>query len=96
MKIVLAYPWVDADGTEHDPDSTVEVPDRQAKVLIHDGLARPVDAGQFDPARHTIEQVQAHLATADDAERTRVLDAERAGKARQGLLTPTSTEAGSA
>lgn len=42
--------------------------------------------GLFDPADHKIEEVQAYLADADEAERDRVLAAERDGKARVTIL----------
>lgn len=41
---------------------------------------------QFDPTTATVAQVQKHLETADDAERQRVLDAERSGQNRRGVL----------
>ena len=40
----------------------------------------------FDPSRHTIEQVNAYLEGVDDTERARVLEAERNGRARKGIL----------
>lgn len=40
----------------------------------------------FDPSEATIEEVATHLETADEAERDRVFAAERAGKARKGVL----------
>lgn len=45
-------------------------------------------APPYDPAEHTVEQVNDHLATLadDDPERQRILDAERDGKARAGIL----------
>lgn len=46
-----------------------------------DELAEP-----FDPAGHTVDEVLAYLDQADDAERTRVLEAERSGKARVSIL----------
>lgn len=39
-----------------------------------------------DPGEHTVDEVTVHLETADDAERARVLEAERAGKARKTIL----------
>ncbi len=42
--------------------------------------------GAFDPNKHSVAEVQAHLESADEAERERVLEAERAGKARTTLL----------
>lgn len=44
MKVTLAYPYEDADGKMHDPDSTVELEDPVAKGLLHDGLARPAES----------------------------------------------------
>lgn len=48
----------------------------------------PASAGsaEYDPAEHTVAEVQDYLAAADDAERDRVLSAERGGKARSSLL----------
>lgn len=98
MKIALAYPWTDPDGAEHEPDEVLEVPLRLGKQLVRDGLARavmdaapagdaaPGNSHLFDPNRNTVNAVLAHLAAADDGERVRVLDAERAGKAREGVL----------
>ncbi|MGW7473663.1 hypothetical protein ACWGIT_18970 [Streptomyces cyaneofuscatus] len=43
------------------------------------------DPGGFDPAEHTIIQVMAHLAEADEEETARVLDAEAKGEGRKGL-----------
>lgn len=40
----------------------------------------------FNPSDHTVADVQAYLETADEAERTRVLDAERSGKGRSTLI----------
>lgn len=44
------------------------------------------DGGEFDPFDHTVEDVKAYLAEADEAERERVLAAERAGKGRTTLI----------
>ncbi|MFJ6440260.1 hypothetical protein [Streptomyces sp. NPDC091649] len=42
--------------------------------------------GGFDPAEHTIVQVIAHLAEADEDETARVLDVEAHAEARKGLI----------
>lgn len=42
--------------------------------------------GQFDPTTATVAQVQEYLGTADETERQRVLDAERSGQNRKGIL----------
>lgn len=44
-------------------------------------------SGPFDPAEHTVTQVNAHLAGADAGERARVLQAEAEGRARRGILS---------
>lgn len=51
--------------------------------MVVEGAAPAVEA--FDPSEHTVADVLAYLAAhEDDAER--VLDVERAGKARKGIL----------
>lgn len=41
---------------------------------------------EFDPLRHGVDEVNAHLAGADEQERARVLEAERATQHRRGIL----------
>lgn len=43
-------------------------------------------AGTFDPGEHSVDEVEAHLEGVSDAERERVLAAERGGKARKSLV----------
>ncbi|MFI8360716.1 hypothetical protein ACIGD1_11210 [Streptomyces sp. NPDC085612] len=43
-------------------------------------------ADAFEPSEHTVAEVLAHLAAADDDERARVLAAEEAGQARATIL----------
>ncbi|WP_395704818.1 hypothetical protein [Rhodococcus ruber] len=43
-----------------------------------------VDA--YDPAEHTVDQVNAYLAGADRRERERILQSEADGEARKGIL----------
>ncbi|MYR76538.1 MULTISPECIES: hypothetical protein [unclassified Streptomyces] len=50
------------------------------------GQKRQPDPNAFDPAEHTVLQVIAHLAEADEAETARVLDEEAKGEQRKGLL----------
>jgi hypothetical protein len=52
------------------------------------GEAPAEDEGPFNPVRHNVDEVQAYLADADEAERTRVLDAEKArgDKARKTIV----------
>ncbi|MFJ2514692.1 hypothetical protein ACIQJX_35020 [Streptomyces griseoviridis] len=47
--------------------------------------AAAADPDAFDPAEHTVLQVIAYLADADEGETRRVLDAEASGEKRKGL-----------
>lgn len=40
----------------------------------------------YDPGEYTVRKVNDHLATVDDAERDRILKAEKKGKARAGII----------
>ncbi|MFJ9427596.1 hypothetical protein [Streptomyces sp. NPDC101249] len=55
----------------------------QADPRAHE---RAQDPDAFDPGEHTVLQVIAHLAEADEGETLRVLDAEASGEKRKGLL----------
>lgn len=51
----------------------------------------------FDPAQHNVDEVRAYLdGTTDEAERQRVLDAERNGKARSTILDAYTVDAATA
>lgn len=80
-----------------------EMREGEAKRLLDGGFVtagdlveearEPVFGADSDPADFTSDQVLAYLATADEAERTRVLEAEAEGKQRKGVLAfeaPTS------
>lgn len=45
-----------------------------------------VETPEFNPADHTVPDVNDYLETADEAERDRVLAAERTGQGRVGIL----------
>lgn len=47
----------------------------------------PDPSGPFDPAEHTVAQVNAYLADAGRDERLRVLAEEAEGRARRGVLS---------
>ena len=49
---------------------------------VHD----PVTEGEFDPSQHIVSDVWAYLDAATPEERTRVIEAERNGKARKSIL----------
>ena len=51
--------------------------------------ADTAEEDQFDPADHNVDEVWEHLESADDAERKRVLAAERKGKDRKAFHTET-------
>jgi len=54
-------------------------------------------ADEFHPSEHTAAEVQEHLASADDAERQRVLDLESQDKSRKSVMAAADgpSEAGS-
>ncbi|MFF2612686.1 hypothetical protein [Kitasatospora sp. NPDC058046] len=65
------------DGIRYRPEDAPARPDEPEP---------PAPALLFEPGEHTVPEVLAHLAAAGHAERTRVLDAEFADKARKGIL----------
>lgn len=76
-------------GREVAPDEVAEVSDAVwAQHAWPETVWAEVEVPRrmFDPADCTVVEVLAHLDKADDDERDRVLDAERAGKARTGVL----------
>lgn len=44
VKVTLAYPYTDADGKDHRPDTTLSLPEGEARRLLHFGRARTPDA----------------------------------------------------
>lgn len=50
------------------------------------GLEDEGDGEPFDPSKHSVNDVRAHLETASPEEAERVLEAERNGKARSSLV----------
>lgn len=71
------------------PDELIEIPD--AVFAQYEWPAAQwdvIDSSRkvFDPATKTVDEVNKHLAKADDDERARVLTAERDGQARKGIL----------
>lgn len=77
-------PQTDAqtDAGEQDPAGAEQASGSEQGAESDAGGMRDGD----DPANFTISQVTAHLDQASDTERTRVLDAERAGKNRKGIV----------
>ena len=56
--------------------------------------ASDAEVPAYDPADHTISEVEAYLEEADDEERARVIAAEEAGKQRKGVLDLATTPDG--
>ncbi len=81
-------------GTPDEADEADEVPtprsesDDTRRTATAD-TADEADADQFDPADHTVDEVWEYLEGADDAERKRVLAAERQGKDRKAFQSET-------
>lgn len=76
-------------GRDVAPDDVIEVSDAVwAQHAWAESIWAEVEVPRrmFDPSNHTVPEVTAHLENADDDERERVLAAERAGKARAGVL----------
>lgn len=92
----LHVPLADKDVA---PDDILEVSDPtflahewpETVWFVVEAPPRPVDAA-FDPSSATVDQVNAYLADANGEERDRVLAAERAGKARVGVLGTDSND----
>lgn len=53
MKITLARPWTDSAGRTHKADRTLDVPDKDARALLHHGHARPPAPGKKKPSTST-------------------------------------------
>lgn len=49
---------------------------------------------EFDPAEHTVAEVNEYLATVDEAEHDRVVRVEAAGRGRKGVGVAKSTDEG--
>jgi hypothetical protein len=68
-----------------EPDEEVTPVNAKEKTVA----AESVHSGLYDPSYHSPSEVNEHLATErDPEERERVLEAERNGKARKGILKP--------
>lgn len=76
----------DGDGV---PDSDEVPTPRSADSTVDAGNPATEEADQFDPSEHTVDEVWDYLEGADDAERKRVLDAERDGKNRKAFQSET-------
>lgn len=82
-----AVPNVGADArTGFDPSPPSTLVGSKPRGNVSAGSVPDDTTPVFDPADHTVEEVNDHLADADDAEQARVLEAERGGKARVGVL----------
>lgn len=78
LAIWQEHGWHAGAHPDTDPDNDYTYP----PPVLPDPDA-PEPEAPFDPAAHNVDDVVAHLETADDNERARVLEAEVAGKARK-------------
>ncbi|MCZ4649470.1 hypothetical protein O4106_21855 [Rhodococcus pyridinivorans] len=58
----------------------------QEEILVQQPPDPIPDPNAFDPSAYTVTEVNSYLSTADQEETARVMEAERAGKARKGIL----------
>ena len=63
-----------------------EVYNKGGEATATADVSRETEDDAFDPAEHTISEVEAYLEEAEDDERARVFAAEEAGKQRKGVL----------
>lgn len=78
-----------AQAPEADPEATGEdslEPDYSGVQGTEPGAGQEEADGKFDPSEHGVDDVRDYLDGCDEAERDRVLAAEREGKARKGIL----------
>lgn len=61
-------------------------PQTDAAGTLPDGVKLPVAEGSYDPDDHTVPEVNAYLDTVSDEERERILQAERDGQNRTGIV----------
>lgn len=81
-------------GTTTDPDEATNVRGFRRSGNTDQGLEASLastedenpEGTEFDPSAATVEEVNTYLEGADEAERTRVLEAEAAGKNRKGIV----------
>jgi hypothetical protein len=88
---------------EYDSDEVVNIPqltqpnttepDQEEVTPVNaeekETAAEAVHSEQYDPSYHNVVDVNAHLATVSDPEeKERILQVERDGKARKGILEP--------
>jgi hypothetical protein len=67
-------------------DSPVPALDQLRLAKEEEGAPEPGSVGAFDPSRHTVADVNAYLADQSDAEKARVIEAERSTQGRNGIV----------
>jgi hypothetical protein len=78
-----------AEADSDESDEADQTPTPRAEAEAPDAGNPESDADQFDPADHNVDEVWEYLESADDAERQRVLAAERDGKNRKAFQSET-------
>lgn len=84
LHVIGAGRFVDGELTVTDPDAIARVlalPDEYEVQAVRDA-EQP-----YDPADDNVDEVNAYLEVASEAERRRVLELEAAGKERIGILS---------
>lgn len=71
-------------GTNEAPDTTPTL--ERLRQDYNERTAGTNETAAYDPADYNVDEVNEYLASASDAERDRVLKAERKGEARKGIL----------
>lgn len=80
------------EGQQAPPDTAPDGEEGDRSGDVGTEAAGGADSGdsssgeQFDPSQHTVEQVNSYLDTADEQEKERILQAERDGQARRGIV----------
>jgi hypothetical protein len=93
VQVRMPEPYAEHDENQVDlqvlthPATTPEPEDREVGEDEEAPPAEAVHLDQYDPSYHSVREVNAHLAQIHDPEeKERVLEAERSGKARKGIL----------
>lgn len=77
-----------------EPKPKTDVSRETERETEDEGQGTGEEVPAYDPADHTISEVEAYLEEADDEERARVIAAEEAGKQRKGVLDLATTPEG--
>ncbi|WP_432679341.1 hypothetical protein ACRAJ3_11430 [Rhodococcus pyridinivorans] len=69
-------------------DAVRQLQDAMLKLVGNPDVGDKATGDAFNPSEHDVDEVNDYLATVEDSdELNRVLEAEKAGKARKGILS---------